>query len=130
MNAILVTSVYAAVLALFMIALSSHVSMQRGKANVSILDGGNAELQLRMRRHGNFIENVPLALLLMALAELDGVGHNWIHAAGMLLVVGRILHAMGLSADRATPLRLVGGLSSTLSVLLMVGNILYIAFAK
>jgi uncharacterized protein len=130
MTSILITSIYAALLAIIMIALSSHVSAQRGKAKVSILDGGNAELQLRMRRHGNFVENVPMALLLMALAELDGVGHNWIHAAGVLLVIGRILHAMGLSAEKATAVRLAGGVASTLSVLLMVGNILYLAFAK
>jgi uncharacterized protein len=130
MHVFLITGIYAAVLALIMIALSSHVSMQRGKANVSILDGGNAELQLRMRRHGNFVENVPMALLLMLLAELDGVGSTWIHAAGLLLVAGRILHAIGLRADKATALRLAGGVGSTLSSLLMVGNIIYLLATK
>jgi uncharacterized protein len=130
MHTIQITSIYAAVLAIIMIALSSHVSAQRGKANVSILDGGNSELQLRIRRHGNFVENVPMALLVMLLAELDGVGATWIHAAGVLLIVGRILHAIGLRADKATALRLAGGVSSTLAVLLMVGNILFLAFAK
>jgi uncharacterized protein len=125
MHVFLITGIYAAVLALIMIALSSHVSMQRGKANVSILDGGNAELQLRIRRHGNFVENVPMALLLMLIAELDGVGSTWIHAAGILLVAGRILHAAGLRADKATALRLAGGLGTTISNLLMVGNIIY-----
>jgi uncharacterized protein len=130
MHTILITSIYAAGLAIIMIALSSHVSAQRGKANVSILDGGNSELQLRIRRHGNFVENVPMALLIMLLAELDGVGATWIHAAGALLIVGRILHAIGLRADKATALRLAGGVSSTLAVLLMVGNILFLAFVK
>ncbi len=130
MQSILITSIYASILAIIMIALSSHVSAQRGKANVSILDGGNAELQLRMRRHGNFVENVPMTLLIMLLAELDGVGSNWLHAAGALLVVGRILHAIGLQADKATPLRLAGGVASTISLLLMAGNILFLAFAK
>jgi uncharacterized membrane protein YecN with MAPEG domain len=55
MHSFLITSIYAAILAVAMIGLSSHVSMQRGKANVSILDGGNAELALRIRRHGNFL---------------------------------------------------------------------------
>lgn len=130
MQSILITSIYASILAIIMIALSSHVSAQRGKANVSILDGGNAELQLRMRRHGNFVENVPMTLLIMLLAELDGVGSNWLHAAGALLVVGRILHAIGLQADKATPLRLAGGVASTISLLLMAGNILFLAFSK
>jgi uncharacterized protein len=130
MHAFLITSIYAAILALIMIGLSSHVSMQRGKANISILDGGNAELALRMRRHGNFVENVPMALLLMLLAEFDGVGITWIHAAGILLVAGRILHAIGLRADKATALRLAGGLATTVVTLLMVGNILVLALAK
>jgi uncharacterized protein len=130
MHPVLITSIYAAVLAIIMVALSSHVSAQRGKANVSILDGGNAELQLRMRRHGNFVENVPMALVIMLLAELDGVGVNWIRGAGLLLVVGRILHAIGLRAEKATALRLVGGIASTAAMLLMVGNILLLAFAK
>jgi uncharacterized protein len=130
MHMFLITSIYVAVLAIIMIGLSSYVSAQRGKAKVSILDGGNAELQLRMRRHGNFVENVPMALVLMLVAEIDGVGVNWIHAAGILLVVGRILHAIGLRADKVTPLRLAGGLSTTLANLLMVGNILYMAFNR
>jgi uncharacterized protein len=129
MHMFMLTSIYAAILAIIMIALSSHVSAQRGATKVSILDGGNAELQLRMRRHGNFVENVPMVLLLMALAEIDGVGPNWIHAAGILLVAGRILHAIGLSANNVTAFRLAGGIGTTLASLLMVGNILYMAFS-
>lgn len=127
MNAVFITSLYAAILAIMMIALSSHVSAKRAATNVSILDGGDPDLVIRMRRHGNFVENVPMALILMALAELDGVSHIWIHAAGILLIAGRALHALGLQADKATPMRLAGGISSTLAILLMVGNILYIA---
>jgi uncharacterized protein len=130
MHTILITSIYAAILAIMMTALSSHVSAQRGKAKVSILDGGNAELQLRMRRHGNFVENVPMAVLLMLLAELDGVGSNWIHAAGILLVAGRVLHAIGLRAEKATVLRLAGGIGNLLSNILMIGSIFYMVFAK
>jgi uncharacterized protein len=130
MHSFLITSLYAAILAVMMIGLSSHVSMQRGKANVSILDGGNPELQLRMRRHGNFVENVPMALLLMLLAELDGVGSNWIHVAGLLLIIARICHAIGLRADKATAIRLAGGLGTTIANLFMIGNILFMALAK
>jgi uncharacterized protein len=130
MHPMMITSIYAAILALLMVGLSSHVSAQRGKANVSILDGGNADLALRIRRHGNFVENVPMTLLLMMLAELDGAGQTMLHIAGILLIVGRVLHAAGLRADKATALRLAGGLASTLSLLLMVGNILFLAFDK
>jgi uncharacterized membrane protein YecN with MAPEG domain len=66
----------------------------------------------------------------MLLAELDGVGSTWIHASGILLVVARICHAIGLRADKATPIRLAGGLGTTIANLLMVGNILYLLATK
>ncbi len=130
MTAFYITSIYTAVLTLMMIGLSAHVSMMRAKTNTSILDGGNTELAVRIRRHGNFIENVPLSLLLMLLAELNGAGHVLIHVAGVLLVVGRTCHALGLRADAATPLRIAGGAATTLSNLLLIGNILLSVFAR
>ncbi|MFO1033921.1 MAG: MAPEG family protein [Hyphomicrobiales bacterium] len=108
-----------------MVALSAHVSMLRAKTNISIGDGGNTSLALRIRRHGNFIENVPMALLLMALAELLGTGSLWLHAAGLLLLVGRLFHALGLNVTQpASPLRIAGGSMTTLATLIAAGNIL------
>ena len=91
-----ITALYAIVLAVLMIALSTHVTMLRASTGISINDGGNSELALRMRRHGNFVENVPMIVLLMLLAELLGSGALWLHAAGLLLLLGRVMHAVGL----------------------------------
>jgi uncharacterized membrane protein YecN with MAPEG domain len=44
-----ITSLYAAPLGLMMVALSSHVTMLRAKAGVSIMDGGNVALAGRIR---------------------------------------------------------------------------------
>jgi uncharacterized protein len=130
MTAPLVTSIYAAILAVIMIALSSHISMMRAKTNTSILDGGNKDLAVRIRRHGNFVESVPMILLLMALAELDGTGKTWLHASGILLIAGRLLHAYGLQYDKATIIRILGGMASTIAMLIMVGNIAAMTLAK
>ncbi len=62
-----VTALYAAPLALLVTALSIHVTMLRAKTKISLLDGGNHQLTERIRRHGNFVENVPMVLLLMLL---------------------------------------------------------------
>ena len=62
-----ITALYAAPLALLMTALSIHVTMLRAKTKISLLDGGNHHLTERIRRHGNFVENVPMVLLLMLL---------------------------------------------------------------
>jgi uncharacterized protein len=67
-----ITGLYAIPLTLMMIGLSTHITMLRAKTGISIMDGGNTTLAERIRRHGNFIETVPMILLLMTLAELQG----------------------------------------------------------
>jgi uncharacterized membrane protein YecN with MAPEG domain len=47
----------------------------------------------------NFAEYAPLALLLMALAELQHLPDWMIHALGILLLVGRATHAYGVGRE-------------------------------
>ena len=94
-----ITAMYASLLAIMMMGLSGYVSIMRAKLGVSIGDGGNTALSERIRRHGNFVETVPMALLLMALAEISGAKASWIIAAGAILIVARVLHFFGLSAS-------------------------------
>ena len=61
------TGLYASALALWAAWLGAQVSIMRAKTNISILHGENMELAEKMRRHGNFIETVPIALILMAI---------------------------------------------------------------
>lgn len=117
--------VYAAVLALMAIALSMHVTILRAKTKISIYDGGNMELATRIRRHGNFAETIPMALLLLLIAELLGTKEIIIHICGNLLILGRIMHAFGLRSDvAATPLRIAGGMATTITTIIMVVNII------
>lgn len=121
-----ITALYAIVFAVLMIVLSTHVTMLRASLGVSINDGGNKELALRMRRHGNFVENVPMIVLLMLLAELLGRGALWLHAAGLLLLLGRVMHAVGLQHDNAkTLLRILGGMLTKLAALVAAVAILW-----
>ncbi|RQP23130.1 MAPEG family protein [Piscinibacter terrae] len=50
-----------------------------------------------MRAHSNFAEYVPLALLLLAFMETGGAGPVFLHAMGASLLVGRVVHAYGVS---------------------------------
>ncbi|MGO9933940.1 MAG: MAPEG family protein [Steroidobacteraceae bacterium] len=95
----IVTALYAGLLGLLAVAVAFPVGMMRGKLNISVGDGGNPALLLAMRRHANFAEWVPLALILIALLELNGVSPRAIHALGATLVVARLLHAFGLKSD-------------------------------
>jgi uncharacterized protein len=76
------TALYALPLALLGLVLWFRVSMMRADLKVSIGDAGDPVLHERIRQHGNFIEWVPWVLLLMALAEGNGAGALWLHAAG------------------------------------------------
>jgi uncharacterized protein len=131
MGSPLITSLYAAPLALMAIGLSTHVTMLRVKTGISIMDGGNVTLAERIRRHGNFTEAVPLNLLLMTLAELSAVAHMWLHISGGLLCLGRLFHAAGLKHDNVkASLRIAGGTATNLAALTMICNIIAIAFTK
>ncbi len=113
-----VTSIYAAVFAMMAIVLANIVSAKRGKANIAILHGDDMNLALWIRRHGNFIENVPLALILMALAEARGLPAPWLHAMGGVLTTARLSHAVGLNGRNAKhPLRLLGGIATQAAIL-------------
>jgi uncharacterized protein len=95
-----ITLLYAGLLGLLSLVLSALSGVLRGKVGASIGDGGNKEMLLSMRRHANFVEYVPLALLLIALLEMNGITPTAIHGLGAALVICRIAHALGIKADR------------------------------
>ena len=53
-----------------------------------------------MRVHSNFAEYVPLNLLLMYFVESSGAAAWFVHELGLCLLLGRILHAVGVSQVR------------------------------
>ena len=122
-----VTALYASILAVAAIVLAITVSTKRGKFGVSIIDGGHAELALWIRRHGNFAESVPFALVMMALAEARGMPHVWLHVMGVLLLVSRLAHVYGLSLERpADPFRVAGTVGTHTA---MLGAAVYLLYS-
>lgn len=105
----MVTPLYAALLTALFLALSVRVIRLRFQYKTGIGDGGHEELQRAIRAHGNFVEYVPLGLLLIYILEQAGWG-GWIaHLLGLFLLAGRGLHAFGLSQSAGpTPFRLYG----------------------
>lgn len=91
-----VTAFYAALLAALFLVLSVRVIGWRREMRVEIGDGGERELLRRVRVHANFAEYVPYALLLMALSESMTPPRPLLHLVGVVLVIGRLLHAYGL----------------------------------
>lgn len=69
----------------------------RIRLRISIGDGNNPELQRMIRVFGNFIEYVPLGLIMLIGLEIAQAPTWYIHFCGMTLLLGRLLHAVGLS---------------------------------
>jgi uncharacterized membrane protein YecN with MAPEG domain len=88
---------YTALLGLLLIALSANVVLARRRYRVRLGVGTEEGMQQAVRVQANFAEYVPLAVILLILAELSGLPDAVVHASGILLVTSRVLHAWGLS---------------------------------
>ncbi len=120
------TALYALVLGLIGSYLAFRAGSLRGKTGISIFYGDNQQLALEMRRHANFTEHVPLALILMAILEMNGATPWLLHGSGVLLVVSRVVHPIGLEADSiANPLRAIGAGGTFLASLILMGGVAY-----
>lgn len=115
----MIISFYAAVLAFMYIYLSMNVVKVRKANQISLGTDNNEALIRATRAHGNFIEYVPFALILIFLAEFQGLSSHYCHILGALLVFGRICHSIAIK-DGTFKLRVIG-MISTFATLALAG---------
>lgn len=126
------TSIYAALSALMLIFLSLRVIEQRRKNRVSVGSGDSPELERAMRCQANFVEYTPLALILLALAEMQGAAVWVIHLLGAAFLAARIVHFIGFHSREAPMMFRVGGMAATFGILLVLAILVvarYVAIA-
>lgn len=126
----MITSLYAALLSLLILALSANVIKIRFKDQVVLGDGGNSKLQRAIRAQGNATEYIPIALILLLVLELSKAHSGLLHLGGIGLLIGRLLHARGLLTEN---LRFrVAGMVCTLSTIafLAIANLIYLFIVK
>ena len=111
------TLLFAGLHALLLLALTAQVVRWRWRSKVGIGPGESRELARWIRVHGNFIEYVPMTLLLFALLEIAGLPKPWLFLGGTLLLLGRLLHAWGLGHHAGTSFGRFTGIALTLGVL-------------
>lgn len=125
-----VTLLYASMFTLFALVLSFRAGSFRGNAQISVLFGEppNMELAQRVRVHQNFLEYVPLILILFGLLEASGVSRMFLYVMGDLLIVARIAHAIGLRHDNIQHIgRLVGAGGTALITVVTAGYGLWLS---
>jgi hypothetical protein len=108
-----ITALYAGLLTLIVVALAINVTVHRVKLRVPLGDGGNAQMLRMIRLHGNAAEYIPLAIVLMAVYEINGGWHTALHVVGIALVAGRALQTWGMWGTLNTNLGRQSGQSLT-----------------
>lgn len=111
------TALYGAILALIIVALGINVTVHRVKLKVPLGDGGNAEMLRMIRLHGNAVEYIPLAIVLMLAYEINGGSHLALHVIGVALIAGRLIQTAAMwSTEVAGPGRGTGQTLTWLSI--------------
>ena len=118
-----VTALYLGLMGLLAVLLANHVLYVRLRSAAQ--PKWKPEAALRVQ--ANFVENVPLGLLLLLGLELQGAPPAALHGFGASLLACRLLHAFGLGHyEGANYPRLIGAqgtflLLSIMSVALVYG---------
>jgi len=97
MTSLTIIPLYLAPLAVLYLVLSFRIIGLRRALKVALGDAGNKALERAIRVHGNFNEYVPLIGLLLVMLELKSTPAIVLHILGAALLVGRALHAYGMS---------------------------------
>ena len=93
---LLITSIIVSLLAILFIKLSFAVIKLRRANKIGLGTGGNESLERAIRAQGNFIEYVPIGVLMLATLELNGAPWWMVALPGFTLIIGRLIHAVGI----------------------------------
>jgi uncharacterized protein len=105
-----ITALYAAILGLLGAALTINVIVNRVRSRVDAGDGGVAKLAQAIRAQANFVEQAPLALIVIAFAEAAGARPVVVQILGIVLLATRLASAYALNRSLGqSPLRQFGG---------------------
>ena len=116
----MVTLYYAGIFGIMYLFLGFYVVKNRRLHRISLGTGKDVPaLERAVWIHGNFSENIPLFLILLMLIEMHGTPYWLLHIFAIFMLVGRILHALGIRhKEGASRERFFGMLLTWLAILL------------
>jgi len=117
----MITSLYAALLGLFLVVLSVRVIALRGNPLFRVFafaNHGPETLQRAIRGHGNLTEYAPIMLIVMFLAEYQGMAAGTLHLIGGTFLVARLMHGICFCFLRYNMILRVGGTALSLGSLI------------
>ena len=127
----MITGFYAGLFALMLVALIFVVIGKRMKYKVGLGTGGIPDLEQAIRVHGNFVEIVPFALILMGLMDYTDAAPAWfLHVYGITLLLARILHAGGLYQSPYRSKGRITGMILSIVLMLSAGFLLILYYMQ
>lgn len=121
-------ALWGGLLILLLIILSGLVVRQRRRLRIGYGDGDAPELMAASRAFGNAAEYVPAGMAALVLMALVGAAPWLIHGVGAVFVLGRVIHAWGLSRSVGATRARVSGMILTY-VTLLIGAVILLAYA-
>jgi uncharacterized membrane protein YecN with MAPEG domain len=121
---------YAALLVLLYIFLGMRVARLRYTTRTAIGGGGDPRLERAVRAHGNFGEYVPLAIILLIAMEMHRHSIYVLHALCLVFVIGRLIHAFGISQTNETIAFRSTGITLTWVVLFIAAIVVIVDFFR
>lgn len=100
-QALAATGIYATLTFFLFVWIANTTGKVRRRERIALGDGGNAHLAKLMRGTANLTENVPIFLIMLALAALIGTPAFVIHIIGLAFLIGRTIHASYFVAEKA-----------------------------
>jgi uncharacterized membrane protein YecN with MAPEG domain len=124
-----ISVIYASSLALLFSWLSLRVIGLRRQHRIRYGDGGNQVLVIARSAQSNAAQYIPFALILLFALEVDNAPVALVHTAGVSLICGRLLHAIGILRERLG-LRVLG-MQITLGTIIGLAliNLVYVPYA-
>ena len=128
-----ITLSYSIILITFMLILAFRIIDLRGSPVTKFLHSENRvvdedTLYRAVRGHGNLIEYAPLFLILMLIAELNGLASTYLHSSGIIFTLGRLMHGIVFSFMKPNMILRVGGMILTFTgfIILITSSLIYI----
>lgn len=102
MSTLTISPIYILLNVILLQVLAYRIVTLRRRYKIGLGDGNNKELRMAIASHANAIENMPVALIVLLLAELNGASIWILHGGGAVLILSRIWHALGTSRHAGT----------------------------
>ena len=125
----MVSVIYISLCALLIVKLSWNVVKLRRAKRVSLGDGDDKELRKAIAAQENATEYIPTTLMLLVALEYNAAPIGIVHLFGMVFVIGRLLHAIGVESHFKWRVR---GMQLTYFAMLglVIANLVYLPYEK